>query len=35
MAEICKNEAITILIASDAVTRSIGRVKKLVDVELE
>ena len=33
--EICKNEAITILIASDAVTRSIERVKKLVDVELE
>ena len=31
--EICKNEAISILITPNAVTRSIERVDRLVDVE--
>ena len=32
-AEICENQAITILMAQDAVDRSIKRVERLVDVE--
>jgi len=34
-AEICKNNAIRILMTPEAVNRSIERVEKLVDVESE
>jgi ferredoxin len=34
-AEICENQAITILMEQDSVERSIKRVEKLVDIESE